>query len=227
MGEHQSSRDNALLQTIRDQNIESVRELLSTGVKPNDVPLRTLSHNAACYLRFGPTLEVGDMPQALSAPYYQREGVLLEINRPQLTRINDEEVEDRFQDCIARFWTGIDFPSRNVVPYSDTIPAIIKAAQGDFLAIVDLLCEAGIEASFWKTESLEIPLEATPSSLAVATPLHAALWSRNSAMLDHLLTFGFNVDAMPLARLTYSSPTESSGRSFLARTKSPHQSPRL
>ena len=182
MGDHQPSRDNALLQAIRDQNIESVRKILSTNVKPNDVPPRILSHNAACYLRFGPTLEVGDMPQALSAPYYQREDVLLEINRPQLTRINDDKVEDQFQDCIARFWTGIDFPSRNVVHYSDAIPAIIEAAQEDSLAVFDLLCEAGAGTSFWKTKSLEIALEASPSSLAVTTPLHAAIWSRNFAM---------------------------------------------
>ena len=202
MSEHQPSRDKDLLQAIRHQNIESVRQHLLTGLKLNDVPLRTLSHNAACYLRYGPTLEVGDMPQALSAPYYQREDVLLAINRPQLTRVKDDEVEDRFRDCTARFWTGIDFPSRNVIPYSDTIPAMIEAAQGDSYAIVDLLCEAGAETSFWKTESREIPLEATASSLAVTTPLHAAVWSGNAKMLDHLLTLGFNPNAMPLANPT-------------------------
>lgn len=200
MDEYQPSRGNVLLQAIRDQNLETIHKHLSTGL--NDVPLRTLSHNAACYLRFAPALEVGDMPPALSAPYYQREDVLLAINRPQISRISDDEVEDRLEDCVARFWTGIDFPSRNVIPHSDTIPAIIEAAQGNSLAIVDLLCKAGAETSFWKTESFEIPLEATPSSLAVSTPLHAAIWSRNFVMLDHLLNLGFNADAMPLANPT-------------------------
>lgn len=174
----QPSGDNALLQAIRDPNFDSVGKHLSTGL--NDVPLRTLSHNAASYLRFGPVLELGDEPLALSAPYYQREDVLLAINRLQLTRISDDEVEDRLYDCIPRFWTGIDFPSRCVfvIPYGDRIPAFIEAAQGDSLAIVDLLCQARAEVSFSKTESLGIPLGATPSSLALSTLLHAAIWSR-------------------------------------------------
>ena len=200
--QHQSGRDNVLLQAIRDQDTERVRHLLSVGFKPDGVPLRLLSHNAACYLRHGPTLEVGDMPAALSAPYYQREHVLPAINQPQLTSIQDDEVEDRFQDCVARFWTGVDFPSRNVIPYSDTMPAVIEAAQGDSVAIVDLLCDAGADTSFWKTHSLELPMEATPSSLAISTPLHAAVWTRNSDMLDHLLKSGFCANAMPLANPT-------------------------
>ena len=34
------------------------------------------------------------------------------------------------------------------------------------------------------------------------TPLHAAIWSRNTVMLDHLLTLDFNADAMPLRNPT-------------------------
>ena len=48
--------------------------------------------------RFGPTVEVGDVPPALSAPYHQREDVLLE-----LTKISDDQIDDRFQDSTARF----------------------------------------------------------------------------------------------------------------------------
>lgn len=190
MDEYDPSRDNALLQAVRVQNIDGVRRHSSTGL--NDVPFRTLSHNAACYLRFGPTLEVGYVPPALSAPYYQREDVLLAVKRPQLTKVS------RFQDC-TRFWTGIGLTSRYATTYSDSIPTVIEAAQGSSLPIVDLLCEAGAKLSFWKSEPFEIPLEATPSSLAVTTPLHAAIWSRNTVGLDHLLTLDFNADAMPLA----------------------------
>ena len=90
MNEHDPSRDHALLQAIRVQNSDSVRQRLSTDL--NDVPFRILSYNAAGYLRFGLNLEVGDVPPALSAPYHQREDVLLAVNRPQLTKLSDDEI---------------------------------------------------------------------------------------------------------------------------------------
>ena len=200
MDEHDPSRDHALLQARRVQNSDSVCQHLSTDL--NDVPFRTLWYNVACYLRFGLTLEVGDVPPALSAPYYQREDVLLAINRPQLTKLIDDGIEDRFQVCIARFSISIDFSSRDVIPYSDSIPAVIEAAQGNSLPIVDLLCEAGAAICFWKSEPFEISLEAMPSSLAVTIPLHAAIWSRNNIMWDPLLTLDFDADAMPLENPT-------------------------
>ena len=99
---------------------------------------------------------MGGVPSVLSAPYHQREDVLITVNQPQLTNISDDEIEVRFQVCTARFCTSIDFTSRYVISYSDSIPTVIEAAQGNSLPIVDLLCEVEAEFSFWKSEPSEI-----------------------------------------------------------------------
>ena len=48
----------------------------------------------------------------------------------------------------------------------------------------------------------EIPEPPTPSSLVVSTPLHAAIETRNTAMLSHLLALGFDRNVQPLAAVT-------------------------
>lgn len=47
-----------------------------------------------------------------------------------------------------------------------------------------------------------MPVPATVSSLAVGTPLHSAIWSRNTEMLGFLLSSGLDSNSMPLAVIT-------------------------
>ena len=192
----------ALLQAIRSQLPNNVAILLQAGADPDGVPLNCMSYNAAGFLRFGPHLSVGDIGQSITAPCYQREHLLKRIERPQMSELTRKEIEDRFEDCTARFWSEASFRRLSQLPHGDAVPAVVEAAQGASIDILDQIFAANPDCSFWISTSSEIPSPATPSSLALATPLHSAVWSRNEKMLACLLSRGFDPNVMPLAAIT-------------------------
>ena len=87
-------------------------------------------------------------------------------------------------------------------PYGDVVPAVVEAAQQGCSHIIKLIIDAGAELSFWLSEQTQLPIPTTLSSLAVASPLHSAIWSRNTEVLDWLLRKGFDPNILPLAAIT-------------------------
>ena len=141
--------------------------------------------------------------QALIVPCYRREDGLLAIDRPQVSRLTEDEIDDRFEDCMAKFWSGWRLPSVTQRPYGDAIPSLVEVSKQSSATMFDLLFDAGTDASFWKVTAQEIPVPATPYNLAIGIPIHATLWSRNDQILFHLLSIGFNSNTMPLAAPTW------------------------
>ncbi|KAI4182812.1 MAG: hypothetical protein LQ348_004798 [Seirophora lacunosa] len=190
-----------LLRAIRSQHVNEVQALLKKTSNANGVSLRGLSINAAGFLRFGPinTHVQLDNPCAV---FHTRENALLAIGKPQLSTITEEEVKDRYEDCIARFWTEPYLRPLDQIQQGDVIPAFVEAAQGSSIEIINLLLSASADISFWCSEPTALPTNPTASSLAVSTPLHSAVWSRNADMLRHLLAKGLNPNTMPLAAPT-------------------------
>jgi hypothetical protein len=65
-----------------------------------------------------------------------------------------------------------------------------------------MLLEAGVDASFWMEPQFYVPDPPTESSLSVSSPLHAAIESDQTLRVCHLLSLGFDVNAMPLSTPT-------------------------
>lgn len=190
-----------MLRAVRARDIPQVQSILQAGADPNGISTHELSMNAAGFIRFGPFVSDGSLPDPFLATH-SREDALLAVGKPQLSKITDEEIQDRLEDCIARFWSEPLLRFLTQIPQGDIIPAIIAAAETSEIEIVDLLLSAGADISFWTSRATEVPVVATPSSLAVTTPLHAAIWARNLPMLRHLLVKGFDPNIMPLAAPT-------------------------
>ena len=193
----------ALLQAINYQRRENVTTLLSAGADPNGLSLAMLSQNAAGFLRLGPHFAES---QDYNMKEYDREYLLTFIPTPQLSLLIQEEVEERFHCRIpSRFWSEARFRTLSPVENADMVPALIAAAvKIDQTILKSLLDAPGTDTSFWTTTPHPrcIPVEATPSSLAVTTPLHAAISARNFSALSVLLFCGFNPNVLPLAAPT-------------------------
>ncbi len=175
VSENPASHNSLLLQAIRSQRPKNVKILLQAGVNPNGVPLEIASANTASLLRFGLSFE-----DPYEMPWYNREDVLFAIGCRQLFQNTSEEIEDRYEDCTARFWSEISSRSFNEIDHGDTIPAVVEAAQGPSVEILDQVYAAKSDCSFWLSDPPEMPIPATVSSLAVASPLHAAIWARTA-----------------------------------------------
>lgn len=191
-----------LLFALRSQSFDEVKSLLRSGSNPDGVSLYDISIHAAGFLRFGPSLSGGSLPDPYLTATHTREEALTAIGRTQISVITQGEVEDRFQDCVGKFWTECVSRPLSQIPYGDAIPAVVEAAQRGCVDSVELLLQSGADVSYWLSRQTELPVPATVSSLAVTTPLHSAIWSRNTEILRYLLNNGFDPNAMPLAAVT-------------------------
>jgi hypothetical protein len=149
---------------------------------------------AALFLRFRPetnscyimTGDIMSLPDFLSC-----------MDVFQSSGLTEEEVEDRFSrtspfcnESIINRWQARAL--------EDSVPSLCKAASGS-IAIFRHLAQAGADASFWLGSDVEISEVQTASSLAVTTPLHVAIKTRNVEMLEYLLASGYNPNIQALA----------------------------
>lgn len=196
----------ALLQAIICQHPENVTTLLSAGANPNGISLPFLSQNAAGFLRLGPHFAERQNFRMEDLSVFNRDYLLTYIPVPQLSLISPEEVEQRFECPIpSRFWSEVNFRTLCPVENADSIPALVAAAEKPDLTILQSLLEApGTDTSFWTTnpQPRDIPSSAPSSSLAISSPLHAAIRGRNLPALNLLLSQGFNPNSLPLAAPT-------------------------
>ena len=195
-----------LLQAITSPRPENVATLLSAGADLNGIPWSALLQNAGGFLRFGPHYAENPTYMMEDKSVYNREYLLSYISTPQLTALTWEETRQRF-DCPkpSRFWSEVDFRPLEPVPNADSIPALVAAAEkSDIATLKSLLDAPGTDTSFWTTypQAPYISKPETASSLAISTPLHAAIRGRNLQALSLLLSAGFNPNALPLAAPT-------------------------
>ncbi len=190
------------LQAIEDQDHKAVEFSLRAGTDPNGASLHDISLHAAGFLRFGPWISYGrDEEPFLSANFTRGESLDV-IARQQISPIIQNEIQDRYHDCIGRFWTEPILRPLAQIPFGDTIPAVVEAAQQGSIATLHMLIDSGADISFWQSRPTVMPFSSTASSLAVVTPLHSAIWSRKTNALRYLLNRGFDPNAMPLAAIT-------------------------
>lgn len=202
MNEDYRGYSTPLLDAIHSQSDDAVKTLLQSGSDPNGVSLYDISLHAAGFLRFGPSISEGSLPDPYLTAIHTREQILTAIGRQQISAITQGEVEDRFEDCVGKFWTEPLLRPLAQIPRGDAVPAVVEAAQRGSIEVIDLLIDNGADVSFWLSRQTGLPVPATVSSLAITTPLHSAIWSRNTGVLKHLLSCGFNPNAMPLAAIT-------------------------
>lgn len=196
----------ALLQAVISQHPENVTTLLSAGANPNGLSIPLLSQNAAGFLRFGPHFAERQDFRMGDLSVFNRQHLLTYIPVPQLSLISPEEIEQRFECPIpSRFWSEVNFRTLCPVENADSVPALVAAAEKPDLAILQSLLDTpGTDTSFWTAnpQPRDIPSPATPSSLAISTPLHAAIRGRNLPALSLLLSQGLNPNVLPLTAPT-------------------------
>lgn len=77
--------------------------------------------------------------------------------------------------------------------------ALVAAAKVGDVAIFDRLVEAGADTSFWKPPlKTQLPTPRTPSSIALSSPIYAAVAHHQHSMLVALLARGFDPNVQPL-----------------------------
>ncbi|KAL8904124.1 MAG: hypothetical protein Q9207_003475 [Kuettlingeria erythrocarpa] len=197
----------ALLQAVISQHPQNVTALLNAGADPNGFSLPLLSQNAAGFLRLGPHFAERQDYRMEDLSVFNREHLLPYIPVPQLSPLTPGEVKHRFESPLpSRFWSEVNFRTLCPVENADSIPALVAAAEMPNLAILQSLLDApDTDTSFWTTKPQppdNIPSPATPSSLALASPLHTAIRGRNLPALSLLLSQGFNPNVLPLAAPT-------------------------
>ncbi|KAI4181543.1 MAG: hypothetical protein LQ346_006747 [Caloplaca aetnensis] len=196
----------ALLQAIISQHPQNVTTLLNAGADPNGFSLPLLSQNAAGFLRLGPHFAERQDYRMEDLSVFNREYLLTYIPVPQLSSLTPGEVKQRFECPLpSNFWSEVNFRTLCPVENADSIPALVAAAEKPDLTILQSLLDApGTDTSFWtlQPQPRDIPSPATPSSLAIASPLHAAIRGRNLPALSLLLSQGFNPNVLPLAAPT-------------------------
>lgn len=188
-----------LMEAIRAQLPANIRILLQAGATPNGVPYELLDDYAALFLRFRPSIRpLFDGSPDVASRYV----FLTHMNLPQISSLTCEEVEDRFEDGMAPFWCEEGFTQAFFWTNGESMHSLIEAAKCGSIEIFEMLLGAGADTSFWRRPQFCVPEPATESSLAVSSPLHAAIEARNAGMVEYLLGKGFDPNTMPLVNPT-------------------------
>ncbi|KAE8453199.1 hypothetical protein EG329_011266 [Mollisiaceae sp. DMI_Dod_QoI] len=182
-----------LLEAIRCQLVENVDLLLEAGADPNGIDMETEEIYQTLFLRFRPSIPSyididGDVAD--------RETLLSCMMLPQTAPMTEEEIEQR-AITVSPFWTFASATIPNRFPKGDEMHSLVVAARYHSTKILDRLLEAGADASSWTSQRSDIPESPTPSSLAISSPLHAAIAARNVGMIAHLLSRGFDPNFLP------------------------------
>jgi len=188
-----------LLRAIERQRPENVRLLLEHGADANGISDKTqmdlarldrrfwLSdklHHVGYFLYGGGTIQAEDVG---TVPH-------------EYIPLTDDELTTR-RSKIASFWKE---PHKLDLDYSSDemlLNSVVRAGTAT-PDILDQLLESGADASAWLAPGVadQLPDEEhlTSSTLARSTPFHAAIASKNMAMLHALLERGFNPNARAL-----------------------------
>jgi ankyrin repeat protein len=185
-----------LKEAIRAQSLEEVVTLLAAGAHPNGTSHDIIERYSAFFLRFRPKLPESTKDVASRDDFTSCMGL------GQLAPLTIEEVEDRYFQGIAPFWCEEGFTERQLYPNGGFLSSLIEAARFGSIDIFEQLMEAGADYSFWVGRSHPEPSSRFISSLCISTPLHAAIETRNSAVVRHLLDLGFDPNALPTANPT-------------------------
>ncbi|KAH7321849.1 hypothetical protein BKA65DRAFT_556182 [Rhexocercosporidium sp. MPI-PUGE-AT-0058] len=187
-----------LMEAIRGRLPDNVDMLLDAQADPNGIPLKVSEMYAAFFLRFRPALP--SLEQTFDVA--TRDTLLSLMDLHQLSILTREEVEDRFYKGVAPFWCEEGFVRADHFSHGESMPSLVEAARSGSIEIFDRLVAAGADHSFWMKSHIEVPNPPTSSSLSVSSPIHAALQTRDSKMLEYLLEIGFDPNTMPLANPT-------------------------
>jgi ankyrin repeat protein len=179
-----------LLQAVRSQLLENVEILLEAGADPSGIDMDSLESYQALFLRFRPSI-----PPCvdIDGDVAHRRTLLDCMELPQTAPITEIETEERMYS-IAPFWRFPAATQLDLFPGGDEMHSLVAAARQPSTQILDRLLRAGADALFWMSEESTEPDYPNPSSLAVTTPLHAAIESGNISMIHHLLASGFDAN---------------------------------
>ncbi|KAG9235402.1 hypothetical protein BJ875DRAFT_529132 [Amylocarpus encephaloides] len=190
-----------MMEAIRAGITANVKGLLKEGANPAGIPFHVMENYAALFLRFRPSI---DSLRDGSRDIATRSMFLRNMDLPQISSLTSEEVEDREVDGIAPFWCEENFTEVCFWHHGDAMHSLVEAAKSENIEIFDILLEAEADCSFWTNPQFYVPSPPTESSLCLSTPLHAAIESKNVAMLSHLLDLGFDPNTMALSNPTRS-----------------------
>lgn len=180
-----------LLQAIRSQLLQNVELLLNSGANPDGIDMGSLESYQSLFLRFRPRIpDYVDIDGEVAV----RKTLLACMGLSQTAAITVEEIEDRTY-YIAPFWTIHTSMAIDTFPGGDDMHSVVAAARLPSTQILNMLLKAGADASIWTLNSNRDhdPVCPMPSSLAVTSPLHAAI-EANIPMVPHLLSLGFDPD---------------------------------
>jgi hypothetical protein len=183
-----------LLQAIRSQLPQNVELLLNSGANPDGIDMCSLESYQSLFLRFRP--RIPDYVD-IDGDVADRKTLLACMGLSQTAAITVEEIEDRTH-YIAPFWTIHTSMAIDTFPGGDDMHSVVAAARLPSTQILNMLLKAGADASIWTLNSNRDhdPVCPMPSSLAVTSPLHAAI-EANIPMVPHLLSLGFDPDFVP------------------------------
>ena len=187
-----------LIQAVTSQLPKNVEILLQAGADPNGMIIEGLQSYALRFVRFR---DWDDGKYCEEHEDYWNENSETQT-LDQSCPITEGERAKRWRG-IQRFWTEHDLVPLDFEKNGDVMPALVAAAKFGNIKIFDRLHKAGADASFWFSNPKSLPKpDVTLSSLAVSTPLHAALAGGHHDMLDHLLDLGFDPNCQPLTAIS-------------------------
>ena len=191
-----------LLRAIERQRPENVRLLLQHGADPNGLHIDTQRHLARLYRRFwssdsgGKMYSYNDLLSDGGFVYAQDVGDVSAENVP----LTESELATR-RSRVASFWTEPHKTGLNYSLEQQLLHPVVRAGTST-PEILDELLESGADASLWLESETPFSLlneeELSSSALALSTPLHAAIASKNITMLHTLLDRGFNPNSRAL-----------------------------
>lgn len=187
-------RYSALIAAIRAQSVENVELLLKLGANPDGYKISSFEAWQALFLRFRTEIDLNNLWDD-----YTRAEILADIPRQQTVHITETEVEGR---PLLEFWAGVTAAQFLCDEYPNFGHPLVIASGSGLVTIIDQLLATDADRSFWTSfPALEdIPEPPTPSSLALSSPIHAAISSASQGieMLHHLLQVGFKSNVLPL-----------------------------
>ncbi|KAJ5777288.1 hypothetical protein N7520_000534 [Penicillium odoratum] len=190
----------ALIAAIRAQSAENVELLLKLGANPDGYEISSFEAWQSLFLHFRTEVDLNKLWDDCTrdGDDCTRAEILADMPRQQTVRITEEEVEER---PLLEFWAGVTRASLCDEYPNFGHPLVIAAGSG-LVKIMDLLRATDADRSFWTAfPALEdLPEPPTPSSLALSSPIHAAISSASQGieMLHYLLQAGFNPNVLPL-----------------------------
>lgn len=197
-----------LLRAIERRREENVCLLLAHGADPNGCSIQTQRNLARLARRFW-TVDAADLadryphelPFELSYGAPIRPGDVGQVSEELVPLTEAEITIRRGNPSFARFWTE---PHKKGLDHSrdDTLLNSVVRAGTSNPEILDQLLRNGADAQSWLRSDVDEQLkdeeDLSPSSLALSTPLHAAIASDNLDILRNLLDRGFSPNARAL-----------------------------